>query len=222
MDVFSAKVLYAKQVARKRKTWQDGFLLVSEDQSKRSATLYDESGVVVSRVRVPSAQILNAESEGTYVLEYGVSLNFVMVDQSLRAADVSVFEGWIVTVDSVCHASDLPSTSKGSTEGNTMAPYTIIDHKPAHCFARWQPDGQVAKFHAPRATGTLMLLNCSNAPASAGSRHALRHPTPDPTPQQNSLEPSKKAHTAERVGPVHAAAKRSGAPVPTGSMPAFM
>ena len=78
MVLFSAKVLYAKHVARKRKTWQDGFLCVNEDQSKRSATLYDESGVVVANARVPSSQILNAESEGTFVLDRGASINFVI------------------------------------------------------------------------------------------------------------------------------------------------
>ena len=83
MDIFFAKVLYAKQVARKRKTWQDGFLLVSEDQSKRSATLYDDSGVVVSRVRVPSSQVLNADSEGTFALDRGASVNFVITDHSM-------------------------------------------------------------------------------------------------------------------------------------------
>ena len=70
MTVFSAKILYAKQVARKRKTWQDGFLYVSgEDQSKRFATLYDENGVVISSARVPASQVLNADSEGTFVLD---------------------------------------------------------------------------------------------------------------------------------------------------------
>lgn len=69
MAVFSAKVLYAKQVARKRKTWQDGFLFVSDDHSKRSATLYDEIGAVVSTARVPESHVLNADSEGVCVLD---------------------------------------------------------------------------------------------------------------------------------------------------------
>lgn len=68
MTVFSARVLYAKQVARKRKTWQDGFLcVIGQDQSKRSATLYDESGVVVSSARISASPILNADSEGISV-----------------------------------------------------------------------------------------------------------------------------------------------------------
>lgn len=69
MVVFSAKVLYAKQVARKRKTWQDGFLFVSEDHSKRSATLYDEIGAVISTARVPASQVLNVDSQGICALE---------------------------------------------------------------------------------------------------------------------------------------------------------
>ena len=81
MVTFSATVLYAKQVARKRKNWQDGFLLVSEDQSKRSATLYDESGVIVSTARVPSSQAFNADSEGNFVLDRGASTDFVISDQ---------------------------------------------------------------------------------------------------------------------------------------------
>ena len=134
-----------------------------------------------------------------------------------RAADVSVFEGWIVTMDSVCHATDIPSAARGSTEGSTVAAYTTTD-KPAQCTAR----GQVVKFHAPRATRKLMPLNCSTASASTGSRHALCHLNPDPTPQQNCLEPSKTARTAERVGPIPSAAKRSGASATTVCMPALM
>ena len=81
MGTFCAKVLYAKQVARKRKTWQDGFVFVSEDQSKRSATLYDESGAVVSRARVPASLVLSADSEGTFVPDRRASTNFVTSDQ---------------------------------------------------------------------------------------------------------------------------------------------
>ena len=110
-----------------------------------------------------------------------------------------------MTVDLVCQVTDLPSAAKGVTEPSTTAPCTETDNK----LVRWQC-GQVAKFHAPRATGTLVPLNCSSAPASAGSRHALYHPKPDPTPQQNSLQPCKKARTAEQTGPGHSAAKRSG------------
>ena len=66
MADFFAKVLFAKQVARKRKTWQDGFVCVlGQGQIKRSATLYDESGVIISSARVPQSQSLDSDSEGT-------------------------------------------------------------------------------------------------------------------------------------------------------------
>lgn len=83
MITFSAKVLFAKQVARKRKTWQDGFLFSSEDQSKRSATLYDESGVVVSTARLPASQVWSADAEGTVVPNRRASTHLDISDQCM-------------------------------------------------------------------------------------------------------------------------------------------
>ena len=79
MADFLAKVLYAKQVARKRKTWQDGFIRVSvQDQSKRAAQLYDETGAFVSSARIPASQVIAADSEGTCVLFKGKPLLLVV------------------------------------------------------------------------------------------------------------------------------------------------
>lgn len=65
MADFFAKVLFAKQIARKRKTWQDGFVRVlGQGQPKRSATLYDEIGVTISSARVPESQSFDG-AEGT-------------------------------------------------------------------------------------------------------------------------------------------------------------
>lgn len=114
-------------------------------------------------------------------------------------------------MDSVCHVTELPSAARGTQEGSNVATCTDTEHKPAHCIARWQPSGQVARFHAPRATGPLAPLNCSRAPAAGGSKNALCHPKLGSTLQQNSVEPSKKSRTAAQVGPIHTAAKRSGA-----------
>ncbi len=50
MSEWFARVLYAKHVSRKRKTWQDGFVSINEDQHRQSAKLYDESGQLISSI----------------------------------------------------------------------------------------------------------------------------------------------------------------------------
>lgn len=120
-----------------------------------------------------------------------------------------------MSLDSLCHISELPSAARGTKEGSSVATCTDTEQKPAHCTARWEPSGQVARFNAPRATGPLAPQNCSKVPAAGGSKHALCHPKLGPTLQQNSLEPSKKSRIAAQVGPIYSAAKRSGASVST-------
>lgn len=71
MSLWFARVLFAKQVNRKRKTWQDGFLsLNNQDQNIRSAKLYDESGTLVSSGRVPASEDVTPSSTG--VTMYGM------------------------------------------------------------------------------------------------------------------------------------------------------
>lgn len=121
-----------------------------------------------------------------------------------------------MSMDSPCHVSELPSAAKGTKEGSNVASCTEPEHNPAHCLARWQPSGQVVRFHAPRATGPLPALNCSKAPAVGGSKRALCPQKPGLSLQQNSLEPSKKSRTATQVGLTHSAPKRSGAAASSG------
>ena len=65
MSGWYARVLYAKHVSRKRKTWQDGFLSMNKQgDTRRSVKLYDESGLLVAKGHVPASEKLTTPSEG--------------------------------------------------------------------------------------------------------------------------------------------------------------
>ena len=64
MGGWFARVLYAKAVNRKRKSWQDGFISIDNLGQSSSARLYDETGVVISAGRVPASEHVTSGSEG--------------------------------------------------------------------------------------------------------------------------------------------------------------
>lgn len=115
MSEWYAQVLYAKHVSRKRKTWQDGFMSVSnQDPNRQTAKLYDGSGVLISSCRVPASEHVSCTSEGVHVtlLVDASTCPIWLKNISLcMPADVSTFEGWIVNIDSVCQAKDLPGSA---------------------------------------------------------------------------------------------------------------
>lgn len=142
-------------------------------------------------------------------------------DHLWRITDVCVFEGWIVTVDAVCHVDELPPAVRRWTEGGSFPNISETEQElTASCLPQIQQTSrQESKFHLPRGTGAPMPPTCdSKTGAVLGC--VLRHPYVGPTLQQKCLEPGKKAHTAAQDGTVNSA-KRSGMQIPISCMPCW-
>lgn len=75
------KVLYTKQLTKKRKTYQDGYVICKENGS---AALLDEDGATLCNTRILVTQTLTEDVE------------------------LKCFDGYLVNVDCKCEAKDLP------------------------------------------------------------------------------------------------------------------
>ncbi len=85
-----------------------------QDDTRRSAKLYDESGLLVAKGHVPASEELTTTSEGMCNRPPGctsVGGCCLASKHNFLPAGISAFEGWIVNIDSECLLQDLPGQS---------------------------------------------------------------------------------------------------------------
>lgn len=211
MSGWYARVLYAKHVSRKRKTWQDGFMSMNkQDDTRRSAKLYDESGLLVAKGHVPASEELTTTSEGLCNRPPGytsVSVYCLASKHNFLPAGISAFEGWIVNIDSECLLQDVPGQSDVAESSRMpVQPAQPSTHAQKPAVAQ-QPCKWKSKFQKPRAAMALPQ-NAAVAPCGAQDNIA-KYPSmcigksPTCIKQAAAKQPAQTSSVPKRSGLCH-------------------
>ncbi len=212
MSGWYARVLYAKHVSRKRKTWQDGFMSMNKQgDTRRSAKLYDESGLIVAKGHLPASEELTTTSEGMCNKPPGcpsVSVCCLASIHNFLPAGISAFEGWIVNIDSECLLQDLPGQSDISD--SLQMPVQPAQHstdaqKPA---VAQQPCKWKSKFQKPRAAKALpcdaAVAPCNTQDNIAKHLSEFMGKSPNCIKQAAAKQSAQTSSVPKRSGPGHA------------------
>lgn len=182
MSGFSARVLYTKQVQKKRKTWQDGYLSIhSQDRNNRSGRLFDEDGKQITTTRIPASVGINGESEGECTNEACAwSTQHSGLVTATRFAGITVFDGFMIEIDALCDHNDILNAN---TAGTTLSSDKETQPKSSSASLNTLQQPKICKpdnsrfmrpkFIRPRLAGSHTQL----ATAAVGNaRQATQHP----------------------------------------------
>lgn len=182
-----------------------------QGDTRRSAKLYDESGLIVAKGHLPASEELTTTSEGMCNKPPGcpsVSVCCLASIHNFLPAGISAFEGWIVNIDSECLLQDLPGQSDISD--SLQMPVQPAQHstdaqKPA---VAQQPCKWKSKFQKPRAAKALpcdaAVAPCNTQDNIAKHLSEFMGKSPNCIKQAAAKQSAQTSSVPKRSGPGHA------------------